>query len=268
MLKATYIDFLKTKDEVFYNAKTKMYPDGTDETKICNRRIYKDPNYESRDYKPSNRPTKYNTNGESRTNNANAVRVKVFDMARINNFKYFVTLTFDPKKVESRYDDKEIKKNLKIWLKNASARKDLVYLLIPERHKDGAIHCHALMSGNLSFIDSGLVNDYGMPIYNIADWKYGFSTAFEIVDDNGQQAFIKYVSKYITKDCKKIFGNYYLAGGKGLKRDVPFRLDNIDYLSVDADEYIVSLPEWDLKFKEIIEESRLINLCQKLQTTV
>lgn len=270
MLKTTNFipkNLLKTKEDIYFNAKTKHYPSGLDKVSVSNKRVYKDKAYESRDYKDRNRPTKYNLNGESRQNNVNAVKVKIFDIALINKFTHFITLTFDQKKID-RYDDEEIKAKLKIWLKNAVARKDLKYLLIPERHKDGAIHCHALVSGNLDFVDSGIVNDYGKPIYNISDWKYGFSTAFEITDENGENAFIKYVTKYITKESKKIFGNYYLAGGKGLKRDVPCSLSNMDYYSVDAEEHIVPLGDYDLKFKNYFEESRLINLCQKLQTTV
>lgn len=178
----------------------------------------------------------------------------------------FVTLTFDKEKVSDRYDSEEIKRLTRNWLKNAVIRKDLLYLLIPERHKDGAIHLHVLLSGKLNFIDSGLVNDYGKPIYNLSDWKYGFSTAFEITDNNDEHAFIKYITKYITKDCKKIFGNYYLAGGKGLKREVPYSLENIDFNSVDSPEY--NIPETNLKAKFIEYESEILKLCRKIQQIV
>lgn len=150
MLKATNFypkNLLKTREDIFFNAKTKHYPSGLDKVSVSNKRVYRDKAYESRDYTKRNRPETYNTNGESRANNANAVRAHIFDIALCNKFTHFITLTFDPKKID-RYDDEEIKAKLKIWLKNAVARKELKYLLIPERHKDGAIHCHALVSGN------------------------------------------------------------------------------------------------------------------------
>lgn len=264
ILNKTY--FLKSESEITYNSKIKMYPNGIDKISVFNRRVYKKKGFEKANYVISDRPSKYITDGQSRANNLQAVKNKVFDIAYINNFKYFVTLTFDPKKVKDRYNDNEIKRLLLNWLKNSVTRKDLKYLLIPERHKDGAIHCHALISGRLKFFDSGIINNYGKPIYNISDWKYGFSTAFEITDNNNEKAFIKYITKYITKDCKKIFGNYYLAGGKDLKRNVPYKLENIDYDSINTKEY--SVPDTDLKVKFIEKESEVLKLCQKLQTIV
>ena len=125
-------------------------------------------------------------------------------------------------------------KKLKRWLDNAVRRKGLAYVLVPELHKKGGIHCHALINDcHLKFVDSStrLVRGFDKPVhlqtireknllarsglseddlrvvYNISDWKYGFSTAIETYGDPANLAF--YVTKYLTKDVKKIFGRFY-----------------------------------------------------------
>ncbi len=247
------INLFSTEKDIFHNTKAKYYPDGSVRLTVCNKAVFKEAGYEelTKTY-TDKRPVKYDTDKESRVDNLNRTRQKKFDIAFLNNFKYFVTLTLDPEKVSDRYDPKAIKKQLIKWLDNAVQRKNLKYLLIPEHHKDGAIHFHALISADFKFKDSGIKTTDGRTRYNIPEWKYGFSTAVEL---NGKYENVaKYVTKYITKDCVKIFGNYYFAGGKDLKRDVPCKLFDVDYDSFDVNEY--SIPDTNLKFKypEILKE--------------
>lgn len=241
-----YINLFSTDKDIFHNTKVKYYPDGSVRLTMCNKAVFKEAGYEElTKTNTDNRPDKYDTEKESRVDNLNRTKQKIFDIAFLNDFKYFVTLTLDPEKVSDRYDPKTIKKLLNKWLDNAVQRKNLKYLLIPEHHKDGAIHLHALMSADFKFKDSDKKLPDGRTIYNIPEWKYGFSTAIEL---NGEYEHVaKYVTKYITKDCVKIFGNYYFAGGKNLKRDVPFKLLDVDYDLFDIQEY--SVPDTNLKFK-------------------
>lgn len=212
------MEYLKYESQIEHNVKIKVYPDGTRKSTCCNKPIFKekgyvpvlDPNctYEKRTY---------TTDNVSRSDSVKRAKDKVFDIAKLNEFKYFVTLTLDMEKIESRYDSVLVSEKLQTWLKNMVTRKGLVYLLIPEHHRDGAIHMHMLCSGNLSLADTGKKTKERKPIYNLKDWKYGFSTVIEITGSS--ENISKYVVKYITKDSEKIFGKFYYSGGKGLNKE-------------------------------------------------
>ncbi len=66
-------------------------------------------------------------------------------------------LTLDPARV-NRYDVREVTRHLNHWLDNQVRRKGLAYVLVPERHKDGAIHFHGFFNDALEARDSGTVS--------------------------------------------------------------------------------------------------------------
>lgn len=68
-------------------------------------------------------------------------RSAVFDIAMSNDFKYFVTLTLDAVRMD-RYVVSQVTKKLNNWLGDCVRRKGLKYVLVPEYHLDGAVHCH------------------------------------------------------------------------------------------------------------------------------
>lgn len=150
-----------------------------------------------------------------------------------NDFDYFVTLTLSADKVD-RYNYAEIIKPLSKWLDNRVQRKGWKYILVPELHEDGAIHFHGVVSGDMKLEDSGTVKVHSKKkpvrwstynryykgasysvVYNCPDWKYGFTTAVGL--DDKPHAVARYISKYITKDSRKVGGRWYLSGGD-LKR--------------------------------------------------
>ena len=65
-----------------------------------------------------------------------------------------VTLTLDQTQVD-RYDMAAITRKLNAWLSNQVQRRGLIYVLVPERHKDGAIHFHGFFNDVLDRVDSG-----------------------------------------------------------------------------------------------------------------
>ena len=179
-------------------------------------------------------------------------RDKVFEIAYANDFEYFVTLTLDETKI-SRTDKEVIVKALNVFLQNLVARcSGFKYVLCPEYHKDGeAIHFHGLFCGALKLEDSGTVavKGYDKPIsrtkaerlglegktvYNLMNWKYGFSTVVKL--DNDKERIATYITKYITKDSDKIIGRYYYSGGKGLVRSVPTEFRNYPYSEFQGEE--------------------------------
>lgn len=144
---------------------------------------------------------------------ASRARKKLFDLVMCNDFDLFVTLTLDPREVD-RYDYSAVVKRLNAWLDNKVRRQGLRYVLVPELHKDGAIHFHGFInSAAVRLVDSGRKSK-GMTVYNLPDWRLGFTTAMYLYGDKQNAA--KYITKYIVKQLEgggKIGGRYYFHGG-------------------------------------------------------
>lgn len=164
--------------------------------------------------------------GESRLCAATRAKRRVFDLINLNDWDWFVTLTVSGDLCD-RYDAQQISRKLSVYLRNQVQRSGIAYLLIPEAHKDGAYHAHALIRGDLKVVESGTVtwqgqkkpvkiatarrmgvkSEYLQPVYNVPGWRLGYSTAIKTYGDGQQLAY--YVGKYITKGNDKIFGRYY-----------------------------------------------------------
>lgn len=126
-------------------------------------------------------------------------RQRVLMYAKSCDWEWFLTFTLSPDCID-RYDYAECSKVMRQWLNNQKKRfaPDLKYIVVPEQHKDGAWHFHALLAdvGTMVFADSGIVQK-GRKVYNMSKWSYGFTTATQVADV-GKTA--SYVSKYISKD--------------------------------------------------------------------
>ena len=135
------------------------------------------------------------------------------------------------------------------------ARNGLMYLIVPELHKDGAIHMHGLISGKVELVDSGhKTND--KTIYNMPQWKYGYSTAIELTGD--RQAVAKYITKYISKDFRKIFGSFYYAGGKNMQRHPAEWFGDSNYAAVEAKEYFIAKANMGIKYLTLGPDGELL----------
>lgn len=136
----------------------------------------------------------------SMLNSLKRSKQKIYDIARANEWEYFITLTFDPIKVD-RYDYDDCTKKLIKWLSNTKQRlnPDFRYLIVPERHKDGAFHFHGLISAceGLKITPSGRYDKKGSAIYNIGSYGLGFTTATKVQNN---AAVTKYITKYTTKE--------------------------------------------------------------------
>lgn len=153
------------------------------------------------------------------------------DYTLCNEFDSFVTFTYDPKKVD-RFDISEGKRKITKWLNNTKTNKlrsnyspDLQYLVIPELHKDGAIHFHALFKNYLGLLDDSYKKVNGRPAYNLPDWDYGYSTLIKI--DNIEKVS-SYMQKYITKDMLKIGNKKRYFASRNLKK--PTKTYNINMI--------------------------------------
>ena len=188
---------------------------------------------------------------KTRKDNLKRAKDKVFEIASANKWDWMITLTLDKEKID-RYNPEEVQRLVSKWFDNQVQRRGLKYIIVPEEHSDGAIHFHGLCNDVLDFVSAerykikgnkkpvGLstLKKYGykptddnvQEVFNIRNFPYGFTTALRL--DENVMAVSLYMTKYITKDLKKIFGSYYLAGGKIL-RALPFELHDIDFDSLE-----------------------------------
>ena len=150
-------------------------------------------------------------NDSKLSNNVTRARTKVFDLAICNDFEYFITLTINKEKLD-RYELKEYIKKLGQFIRNyrRDYEADIQYLLIPEKHKDGAWHMHGLIKGipkeqlklftledKLPYRLRELIKE-GRKIYNWEKYaeKFGWCTLETV---RNQEAVSKYITKYVRK---------------------------------------------------------------------
>lgn len=146
------------------------------------------------------------TSEESKNVSVARSRIKIYDMAIMNDWEWFVTFTFNPAKVDS-FDYSETTKKLSTWLNNLKRdNPNMSYLIVPEKHLSGRFHFHALMSSlNPQIFDlSGQKDNKGRDIYNLGKYKFGWSTATKI---GSNERAVKYLTKYITKDSLQVTKN-------------------------------------------------------------
>lgn len=239
-----------------YNCKIKQFPN-SQSCVVCSRPIWRQKSGDSTLSTPffdpeliPDFPSDKDPDSDPLVRNIRRAYTRVHDIAALNDFAFFCTWTLDKDKID-RYDPKIISEKLKTHLKHQVERHDLIYLLVPEHHKDGAIHMHGLINGDdLRLHDSGKrvldqVTGQRKPVYNLSDWKYGFSTCIKLTGDPENVA--KYITKYISKDFKKIFGNFYYAGGN-IIRDAPVSFLNLPYEAIDSKEYRCTVIDAGFKY--------------------
>ena len=242
------LNIRKSEGEVFVNSRVEHFP-GYMKIAVADYPIFKDPAWEGEKVErlPAKLPDPSRPPEERSVNRA---KKKVHDIAALNDFDYFITWTLDDRKI-ARCDPSTVSKKLKIFLSNKVKRNEMSYVIVPELHSDGkAIHMHGLISGDFQLEASGLFTPDKRSIYNMPDWKYGFSTCIELNGDREKAA--NYISKYISKEFRKLFGNFYYAGGN-VKRWPPTSYTNLDYDSIDAKPYRVPNSNVSIKYLTIRE---------------
>ena len=258
----------KNVHEISHTARMKSYPDGSFELLASDVPCFRQSGWEehgreaARGTSAADKTRREATEGTSAADQERSMRRaagRVRDLALCNDFRWFVTLTLDPAKID-RHDMEALTHVLNRWSDNRVRRKGLRYILVPERHKDGAIHLHGFFSDALPLVDSGTVSlPGGKPrkprsrkqreewlsaggkiVYNIPDWSLGFSTALQLTGD--YHAAVAYVCKYVRKQQEKIGGRWYYSGGKLVEPVVSY-LD-IGYREVEEMEgsYTFSVP--------------------------
>lgn len=176
-------------------------------------------------------------------------KIAAFDLILCNpDLDTFLTLTYNPESVDDRASYADTYKVLKTWLSNRVQRHGLKYVLVPERHKAGGIHFHAIV--NSAGLDGmiparsphtgRLIKHHGRQIYNLPSWsRNGFSTA-EMIEggDGDRDAVAKYIFKYMTKQGgTKVGGRYFLHGGDLLHPIYGYADDERDFFDAGSEKY-------------------------------
>lgn len=141
----------KILPEIQHNCCIKRYPDGGAEILACAAAVFRERGWEAAD-KWEAEPRAAAEHPDVAGNLARAkrrARTMVRDYARANDFAHFVTLTLDASRVTNRYDIDACTRDIRVTLDNLVRRKGLQYVLVPEEHKDGAIHYHGFINAAL-----------------------------------------------------------------------------------------------------------------------
>lgn len=145
----------------------------------------------------------------------NRTKTKISDYVLCNNFSHFATFTFSPEKVKDRHDFVEMSSLLKNWLKTEQQNHErnhgfkFKYLIVPERHKDGAWHFHALLenyqnacadfySSKNPFITVNEIKTAKRFAYRKYIVRYTLGRS-EIAPIRDKTKMANYIKKYITK---------------------------------------------------------------------
>lgn len=210
--------------ESYYNHKMKIFPDGTVQHFVYQRSV-----------KCGSDKILFSSsteNQKSKIDHQKRARSEVFDLCRSNKFDYFITLTFDPKIVNS-FDYKECCEYIKKYLRKLRDY-DCKYIIVPEHHKSGRYHFHGLVKGDFPLLPA--INPHTRNVipglYNIPFYDYGFTTASKIKDS---QKVSTYVSKYLTKEMNlpRFSKRYWCSQGLSRPQVVTEEVD-IKSLSVLA----------------------------------
>lgn len=184
--------------------------------------IYKEPQFFVREDSQYTKRERHDVSDDYVPSITSVRRTKeiVQDLCLCNNFEWFVTFTFNPKKI-NRYNYYSCSSAMRRWFSHQRERSldrgvVLKYLVIPEQHKDGAWHFHALISGYTGQLhDTGKKTQNLRPIYNVTSFRSGFTTAVPIDSKEGVSS---YITKYITKAFVKTFNKRRFYCSKNLNR--------------------------------------------------
>jgi hypothetical protein len=148
----------------------------------------------------------------------------VFDLVLCNSFELFATFTM----ARDRYDEKRSKEKIFNWLHNQRARNGkFKYLIVPEHHKDGALHFHAVIGGYQGKLKQSFgprekpIIKYEKPVFEFPEYKSGYTSVQEIGNEKTDRSMVAmYLTKYITKDMDTVTHQRRFWASTGLNRPI------------------------------------------------
>lgn len=187
---------LITNEKITYSSVENEYNEKFNQfLEIYQDKLYKQYQQNLIEYKETNLEKKLR---EQKNLNDSVSRSKqqINDLGKANQWEYFLTFTFDDKKVDAQ-DYNDVTEKLKQWLKQTKSKyKDMKYIIVPEYSK--RYHFHGLISGipHELFTDSTKKTKQGNIIYNLDIYDLGFTTFTKIEKINNA---VGYITKYVTK---------------------------------------------------------------------
>jgi len=174
----------------------KQYPDHVS-IYIPKGDIFKDKGEdpENHEYNPDNNQS--NSLQDTLQKSIDRAHSTVRDYILCNDFSWFFTLTISPDKCD-RLDDKAVQQLLKRYFDKIRRHNSIEYILVPERHKNGALHFHGLLNNPPTLTPTKKRDSSGRPRYENSDAleMLGFNDWTRI---QSTEALSHYVRKYITK---------------------------------------------------------------------
>ena len=267
----------KTLDEIRHNQRIMEYPQGFLEVLTCSRPIFREAGYEAANFEEEKQnrirfPPDEETRRENLSRAVRRAKQNLRDLALCNEMKYFVTLTLDQAVID-RFDMGAITRKLNTWCSNQVQRSGLAYILVPERHKDGAIHFHGFINDAMEVVDSGTLSvpwankprkprskaqraewlaKGGHIVYNLPGWPLGFTTAIELYGD--PIAAVNYCCKYVGKQQageslpEKIGGRWFYHGGCRERPLVSYADADFDNTALIDGAFVWEVPAADAIF--------------------
>lgn len=159
---------------------------------------------------------KSSVNSKKLGENITRARAKVREYALCNDWDWWCTFTLD-KNLIDRYDLDGYKKKFSAFINDYNKRcpeeYKVKYLLVPEKHKDGAWHMHGFIKGIRP--NDLVVNDNGYLTWKQYARKFGYISMDKIKDSKKASS---YILKYITKDLSNSVSDlgkhlYYASRG-------------------------------------------------------
>lgn len=157
-------------------------------------------------------------------------KMSVLDIMLSNRFELWCTFTYNCRNCYPKCDNKPCTCNparckrydadytyrvLRNWFRNQKIHSPrLKYLAVPEKHKNGAIHFHCVMSGFAGRLKpTKKYTKSGQLVYNASGYYSGFTEFVRIGEADGTSSFDEqyvkvahYLTKYITKDMPDLNG--------------------------------------------------------------
>lgn len=196
-------NFIFSKN-IVYSSKTYLYNYNGRYFRVCSIKFCREKGFEDIS------STKKTDKKEVDRISLSRTRRNIRELALCNDFDYFCTLTVNSSKCD-RYSLDEVQDNLRKCLRNIrNSSNDFKYLIITEKHKDGAFHFHGLMScvSDLYFNQFGYLSSSKLDVL-------GFNSFSKI---ESVEKVANYILKYITKDCVRNSKNQVYICSRGLKK--------------------------------------------------
>lgn len=265
--------FRKSESAIHHPVRAKFYPDKNGNYTLAQIQKFSTPKFKESGWEPETAPPKQTKNAEAAQSScadgadlARATRrakITAFDYIMCNpDLNTFATFTYSPQAVENKASYEECYAKLAVWLSNRVQRCNLKYVMVPEHTKIGDIHFHAIMNDTALKLERAYsaktgrpLSHHGKPLFNLTDWKYGFTSAELIPDSDGdRRAVAKYIFKYMGKQMgQKIGGRYVLCGGDLRRPIYQFGESETEFLpdteavytrSVEIDSAGLTYDEW------------------------